>query len=123
MIIKGQAKYLRVGPKKLRRLVNLVRNKTLIDSITMLKLINIGNKKYLVKLLESIKANAKIKNPDVNLDDLLIKRIVVNEGPRLKRTKPRARGRADVIKRRISHIEVEVEMPEPEKRKKSILSK
>jgi len=112
MILKAKAKYIRVSPKKMRRLVNLVRNKGLLESLEMLKLLNVGNKKYLIKLLESVQANAKIKNPDVNLKELVIKTIVVNEGPRLKRIKPRARGRADIIKRRISHIEVEVEMPE-----------
>ncbi len=118
MIIKAKAKYLRVGPKKMRRIVNLVRNKGLVESINILKLLNIANKTYLIKLLESVKANAKIKNPDVNLNELFINKIVVNEGPRLKRLKPRARGRSDIIKRRISHIEVEVEMPEIEKEKK-----
>lgn len=118
MIIKAKAKYLRVGPKKLRRLANLVRNKSLIESINMLKLINIANKRFLITLLNSIKANAKITNPDVKLEDLFIKKIIVNEGPRLKRMKPRARGKADVIKRKMSHIEVEIEMPEVETKKK-----
>ncbi len=118
MIVKATAKYIRVGPKKMRRLVNLVRNKGLMEGINILKLMNIFNKKYLIKLLESVKANAKIKNPDVNLGDLLINRIIVNEGPRLKRMRPRARGRSSLIMRRISHIEVEVEMPEVEKGKK-----
>ena len=118
MIIKAKARYLRVGPKKLRRLANLVRRKPLVYSINMLKLINIANKRFLITLLNSIKANAKIKNPDVKLEELLITKIIVNEGQRLKRMKPRARGRADVIKRRISHIEVEIEMPEIETKKK-----
>ena len=46
------------------------------------------------------------------------KKILINEGPRLKRMKPRARGRADVIKRRISHINIEVEMPDVVKKTK-----
>jgi len=117
MIIKAHAKYLRVGPKKMRRLVNLIRNKGLMEAISILKLLNIANKRYILKLLESIKANAKIKNPDINLEEIKINRIAVNEGPRIKRMKPRARGRADVIKRRISHIEVAVYMPDVEKSK------
>lgn len=118
MMLTAKAKYLRVGPKKMRRIVNLVRNKSLMESLNILKFLNIMNKKYLVKLLESVKANAKIKNPDVNLADLFIRKIIVNEGPRLKRMMPRARGRADIIQKRISHIEVHVEMPDIEKKKK-----
>ncbi|MDD5066538.1 MAG: 50S ribosomal protein L22 [bacterium] len=108
MELNAELNYLRVSPRKMRRLINLVRRKGLIDSINILKFLKIANKKYLIKLLESIKANAKIKNPDINLDTLNIKEIVVQEGPRLKRVMPRARGRADVIKKRICHIIVKV---------------
>ncbi|MBU1078583.1 MAG: 50S ribosomal protein L22 [Spirochaetes bacterium] len=92
--------------------MNLVRNKGLMDSINMLKLINIANKRYLLKLLESVMANAKIKNPDVDLKTLFITKAIVDEGPRIKRMMPRARGRADVILKRMSHINIEIEMPE-----------
>ena len=74
MEAKAELKYLRVSPKKMRRLVNLVRKKNLLDSIHLLKFLNIGNKKYLIKLLNSVKANAKIKNPDVDLKKLSINR-------------------------------------------------
>ncbi len=117
MIIKAKVKYVGTGHKKLRRIVNLIRNKGLIEALNILKFLTMANKRYVVKLLESIKANAKIKNPDVKLEELLLAKIVVNEGPMLKRMRPRARGRSDVILRRISHIEVEVEMPEPIKKK------
>lgn len=117
MILKSKVSYIRVSPKKMRRLVNLTRNKGLMESINMLKLINIANKKYLIKLLQSVMANAKIKNPDVDLNTLHITKITVNEGPRLKRMMPRARGKADVIKKRQSHINVEIKMPEKKERK------
>lgn len=106
MELKAELNYLRVSWRKMRRLVNLVRNKGLMEGITLLKFLKIANKKYLIKLLESVKANAKIKNPDVDTGTLLIKRIVVQEGPRMKRVMPRARGRADVIRKRICHIQV-----------------
>ncbi len=112
MLLRAKVSHIRVSPKKVRRLANIVRNKGLMESINILKLLRIVNKKYLLKLLESVKANARIKNPDVDLNALHISKIIVNEGSRLKRMKPRARGRADVIKKRLSHIEVEVEMPE-----------
>lgn len=108
MELRAELNYLRVAPKKMRRLVNMVRDKSLMESINMLKFLNISNKKYLIKLLESIKANAKIKNPDVDLKTLEIKEIFVQEGPRMKRVMPRARGRADIIKKRICHIKVKV---------------
>ncbi len=115
MEFKAELNYLRVSFRKMRRLVNFVRNKKLMESITLLKFLNIANKKYLIKLLESMVANAKIKNPDIDLNSLYIKKIIVQEGPRLKRVMPRARGRADVIHKRICHIKVLVSDEKSEK--------
>ncbi len=116
MIVTAKAKFLRVSPKKLRRIANLIRNKRLDEAIAIVKYLRITNKKYFEKLLNSVMANARIKNPDLREKDFEIVRLVVNEGPRIRRMKPRARGRADIIKRRISHIEIVVSSGEKEKK-------
>ncbi len=118
MIIGAKVKHIGTSQKKLRRIVNLIRNKSVPESLNILKFLNIANKKYVVKLLESVQANAKIKDPDVKLESLMIVRIVVDGAAKLKRMRPRARGRADIISRRMSHITLDVEMPESEKGKK-----
>jgi large subunit ribosomal protein L22 len=108
MLAKAEAKYLRVSPVKLRRIANLIRYKKINEALDILKFLKIGNKKYFVKLLNSVKANAKIKNPDVKEDNLFIKELYVNEGPRLKRIFPRPRGMASLILKRTSHIKIVV---------------
>jgi large subunit ribosomal protein L22 len=106
MIVKAKAKYLRVSPLKLRRIANAIRYKKLQDAFNILKILRIKNKRYFITLLNSAKANAKIKNPDVREEDLFIKELIVNEGPRYKRIFPRPRGMAALILKRTSHIEV-----------------
>ncbi len=106
MVVRAEAKYLRVSPRKLRRIANLIRNKKVEEALAILKFLRIKNKKYFIKLLKSAKANARIKKPDVKDADLFIKELYVNEGPRLKRILPRMHGMANIIKRRMSHITV-----------------
>ncbi len=108
MEVIAKAKFIRVSPKKLRRIANLIRGRKLDDAISIVKFLKMENKKYFKKILDSVFANAKIKNPDIHEKDFFIKKLIVNEGPRIKRMKPRARGRADVIRRRISHIEITI---------------
>ncbi len=106
MDVRASVKYLKVSPTKLRRIANLIRYKKLEDALSMLKFLKIGNKKYFIKLLNSVRANAKIKNPDIRDSDLYIKELYVAEGPRFRRIFPRARGMASFIRRRTSHITV-----------------
>jgi len=106
MDVTAKSKYLRVAPIKLRRIANLIRYKKVEEALTIVKFLRIGNKKYFIKLLNSVKANAKIKNPDVKDADLYIKELYVDEGPMFKRVIPRARGMASLIRRRTSHITI-----------------
>lgn len=106
MLVRAKAKYLRVSPLKLRRIANAIRYKKLNEALDILRFLRIGNKKYFIKLLNSAKANAKIKNPDVNEEDLYIKELYVDEGPRLKRIQPQPRGMANLILKRMAHITV-----------------
>ncbi len=108
MVVTAKARFIRVSPKKLRRIANLIRGRKMDEALAIVKFLKMENKKYFLKLLNSVMANAKIKNPEVHEKDFEIIKLVVNEGPRIKRMKPRARGRADVIQRRISHIEIAI---------------
>ncbi len=108
MEVSAKAKYLRVSPMKLRRIANVIRDKKVEDALSQLEFLNVANKKYFIKLLNSIKANVKIKNPDIKDDSLFIKELYINKGPMLKRVQPKARGMSSLIKKRTSHIEIVV---------------
>ncbi|MBN1897655.1 MAG: 50S ribosomal protein L22 [Spirochaetes bacterium] len=106
MDVKAKARFLRVSPKKLRRIADHIRFKKLEEARSILRFLKITNKKYFIKVLNSVLANAKIKNPDIKDSDLYIKELYVDEGPRFKRIFPKPRGMAALIKKRTSHITV-----------------
>ncbi|MEK9658138.1 MAG: 50S ribosomal protein L22 [bacterium] len=103
----AKANYLMISPFKLRRVANIVRKMPLNYAISILKSLPHTSAFHLLKVLNSAKANAKVIN--LNTDNLIIKELLVNEGPRHKRHRPRARGRMDMYKKRTSHIVVKVE--------------
>lgn len=95
----------RSSPQKVRPVANLIRGKKVSQSIEIL---TYTNKKaaYLVKkVLNSALANAE-HNDGADIDDLKVKNIFIDEGPSMKRIMPRAKGRADHILKRMSHITV-----------------
>ncbi|WP_343192541.1 50S ribosomal protein L22 [Buchnera aphidicola (Taiwanaphis decaspermi)] len=103
------ATYIRAksSAQKIRLLANIIRGKKIEDA---LKILNNSNKKSAVlikKVLESAIANAEHNN-GMDIDTLKISKIFVNEGPSMKRTMPRSKGRADRILKRTSHITVVV---------------
>jgi len=103
---KAVTKYIQRSPKKIRGIANEIRGMVVSDAIAHLEHIpNIGAFS-LKKTILSASANAVMKNPDINTDQLFIKELLVDQGPGLKRIRPRARGRADRIVRRTSHISV-----------------
>ena len=108
------AKYLRVTPRKMRLLANLVRGKNVNQAINILQF---APKSGALPALKAIKsAAANLMNRDdarsINPDTLLVKTIFVDEGPTLKRFLPRAMGRATPIRKRLSHLTVYVATPE-----------
>ncbi|KUO77660.1 MAG: 50S ribosomal protein L22 [Desulfosporosinus sp. BRH_c37] len=107
MQAKAVAKYVRISPRKVRQVVNLIRGKKISDAFAILQFTANGSTDDVTKVLKSAVANAG-HNYDMNVDDLIITEICVDQGPTLKRIKPRAMGRADQIRKRTSHITVVV---------------
>lgn len=100
---KAIARFIRVTPRKARLVVDVIRGKRVGDAVSMLTFMPQHASNVVLKLLKSAIANAEQKNiPDV--DRLKIKSAFVDQGPTMKRVSPRAMGRANIIKKRSSHI-------------------
>jgi large subunit ribosomal protein L22 len=96
----------RVSASKARLVADEVRGEELPYAIEILKAMPQKSARLILKALYSAGANAKYKKPDIMDKDLYIKKIVVDVGPTLKRFRPRARGRANRIKKRTSSITI-----------------
>ena len=107
MEVKAVAKNVRVSPRKLRPLVNTVRGKTVDEALTVLRFLPTPKARAVAKLVKSAAANAE-NNFEMSSEELKIVRISVDEGPTMKRYRPRARGRVNPILRRSSRITVVV---------------
>jgi large subunit ribosomal protein L22 len=99
-------KYIGISRRKIARLANECKKKTIKEVKPKLSLLPQHAARELFKAIRSAEANFQFKNPNFNTDDLIVKSIVVEQGPTMKRMMPRARGSADVIKKRSSHIRV-----------------
>jgi ribosomal protein L22 len=104
-VVNARARYVRVAPRKARLVADQVRGLPLEDALPLLRFSTRSAAQDIRKLLESAAANAEA-NHDLVADDLLIKDIHVDEGPTLRRYRPRALGRATRINKRTSHIVV-----------------
>ncbi|CAA7600146.1 Ribosomal protein L22 [Acididesulfobacillus acetoxydans] len=107
MQAKAIAKYVRVSPRKVRQVVDLIRGKKVPEALAILRFTPNGSTEPVTKVLKSAVANAE-HNLELNPDELFVTRIYVDQGPTMKRIKPRAMGRADQIRKRGSHITVVV---------------
>lgn len=105
MEIKAKAKYIRMSPRKVRLLTNLVKGKTVNAALDQLQFAGKLAALPVKKLIASAIANAK-HNFDIKEDNLFIKEIRVDQGAVLKRWLPRAHGRATPLLKRMSHINV-----------------
>lgn len=105
MEARAIARYIRISPRKVRLVVDLIRGKSLEEARAILRYLNKRAALPVAKVLESAAANA-VNNHDMLEDRLFVKAAYVDEGPALKRVLPRARGRADIIKKRTSHITI-----------------
>jgi ribosomal protein L22 len=104
-VVNARARFVRVAPRKARMVADQVRGLPLEDALPLLRFSTRGAAQDIRKLIESAAANAE-NNHDLVADDLLIKDIHVDEGPTLRRYRPRALGRATRINKRTSHIVV-----------------
>lgn len=105
---KASLKYARVGAQKARLVVDLVRGKNVSDALKSLTYLNKKSAEMVKKLIESAVANAEHKKT-MNIDKLYVKSIWVDQGPVLKRFRPRAQGRAFGVRKKTSHINVVLE--------------
>lgn len=103
MQTKAQLRYLRIAPRKVRLVVDMIRGKSVDKAQHILSFTTKKAANPVLKLLNSAVANAK-NNLKLDTTNLFISKIEVNEGPKLKRWRPRARGRAYEIQKKTSHI-------------------
>ena len=108
MEAKATAKYVRISPRKARRVMDLVRGRHVVEARRILRFSPLGASRPVEKLLDSAVANAE-QTPGVIPENLWIKSGWVNEGPTLRRYRPRAYGRATQIRKRTSHMTLVVE--------------
>jgi large subunit ribosomal protein L22 len=105
---RAVARHVRVSPMKARRVVDLVRGMPAKEALTVLKFAPQAASEQVYKVLASAVANAE-NNERLDPDSLLVRAAFVDEGPTLKRFRPRAQGRAYRIRKRTCHITIEVE--------------
>ncbi len=103
--VRAQAKYVRIAPRKARLVMDHVRGKNVGDARALLKHTPRAAASDISKLLESAVANAE-NNFELDPDELKVARAFVDEGPTIKRFRPRALGRATPIKKRTSHMTI-----------------
>ena len=108
--MKAKAKYVRIAPRKARLVADEIRGKSYPEARSLLQFTNKRAAKVVGDVLNSAAANAEY-NLDADTDELRIKTIKVDEGPTIKRYRARAMGRATMIRKRTSHITVELEGP------------
>ncbi|GAA4961365.1 50S ribosomal protein L22 [Kineococcus glutinatus] len=115
MEAKAQTRYLRVTPQKARRVVDLIRGKQATEAVAVLQFAPQAAAEPVRKLVESAIANARFladkHSQAFDERDLVVQTAYVDEGPTMKRFRPRAQGRAGRILKRTSHITVVVAPP------------
>jgi large subunit ribosomal protein L22 len=108
----AKLRHIRITPMKARRVVDMIRGRQAVEALAILKFSPQAASEPIYKLVESAIANARVKADKANeyLDeqDLVVARVFVDEGTTLKRFQPRAQGRAFRIRKRTSHITVEL---------------
>lgn len=105
--VRSTAKYVRVAPRKARAVVGLIRNLPVAKALEVLQFNTRAVSEDISKVLRSAVANA-VNNNGMRADDLYVKLAYVDEGPTLKRIRPRAKGSASRINKRMSHITIVV---------------
>ena len=107
VVVRAQAKYVRHAPRKARLVVDHIRGKSIDEARAILQHTPRAAAVDVLKLLESAVANAE-NNHELVADDLVVRKVYVDEGPTLKRYRPRALGRATRIRKRTSHMTIQL---------------
>jgi large subunit ribosomal protein L22 len=105
---RAVARYVRMSPTKVRRVIALVKGRPLQEALDILRFSPQAAAEPVYKVIASAAANAE-NNLDIDRDTLVVALLTADEGPTLKRIRPRAQGRAYRIRKRTSHITAEVE--------------
>ena len=105
--VSATAKYVRMAPRKVRLVVDQIRNKSVSQALELLQFAEVAAAVPVEKVLRSAVANAE-NNNNLRANNLYIAEAYVDEGPTLKRIRPRAKGSASRINTRTSHITIVV---------------
>ena len=108
MPVTAKLRYLRIAPRKVRLVADLIRGKTVEEAQNILNFTQKRAALPILKLLKQGSSNAK-NNFQMEEKNLYISTILVDEGPKLKRVRPRARGQANEIQKKTSHITLVLE--------------
>ena len=108
MVSRAIAKYVRVSPRKVRAVIKVIKGKNTRKALEILANLNKAASIHVEKVLQSAVSNAK-KNASINAESLYISKITVDDGPILKRYRAAAMGRAVPVRKRTSHIQVELD--------------
>ena len=100
-------RFVRIAPRKLRIIANLIRGKDVTSAINSLRFMNKSGSRELFKLLVSAVANAEDQG-DSEIEKMVVSQVYVDQAPTLRRWRPRAMGRATRIEKKTSHVFVEV---------------
>lgn len=103
--IKASARFIKVSPRKVRLVIDLIKKMSLEETLDRIKMVKKQSSMPLEKLIRSAVANAE-NNFQIDKKDLFIKKLTVDDGPTLKRFRPRAHGRSAMIRKRTSHIDL-----------------
>jgi large subunit ribosomal protein L22 len=105
MEAKASMKYARTSPRKMRRVIELIRGQHVEEARRILRFSPLGATRDVEKLLNSAVANAE-QTPGIIPQNLMVERAWVDEGPTLRRYRPRAYGRAARVRKRTAHVTV-----------------
>ena len=108
MEARATAKFIRSSPQKVRLVVDLIRGRNVSEALDILRFTKKRAATQVTKVLKSAIANAEQKDEATDVDQLLVSKAYVNEGPRMKRMRPAPMGRAMRYQRRMSHISIHV---------------
>jgi large subunit ribosomal protein L22 len=115
MVARAVSKYNRISGRKVNKYCRIVRNLSYKEARAALMHTPSHGAKVLGNAIQSAVSNLMAKSKNIDEDTIVVDKVIVDEGPTLKRWKPRARGRADRIRKRTCHISIEVSGEEIQK--------
>lgn len=108
MITRSIARYVRLSPTKVRPVILLIKGRRVSEALSILANVHKGASIHLRRLIQSAISNTK-KIPHLKVNELYISKLIADEGPMMKRYKAQAMGRATTIRKRTSHILLELD--------------